>query len=319
MKKIRSLDLLWDILLGIKIQFNLNPSVLKLTSVEFTPHGFHILLNQKPAMGADQPALVVCFKKIGRFRRNTTYVLIDEDLLVQVLFNDIMSNNEIEFLRCFLPFCVLPHQAYKLKRAVSVLHLAQSLDGRIATLSGASRWISNNENLLYVHRLRALCDSILIGANTLHKDNPALTVRHVSGPNPIKIVVGNSASDFSSLMASQDKIIHFTSQPGIRHNGTETICLPGTSGFIPPVTLLEALYKQGINSVYIEGGAFTSSSFIANKAADIINLFISPKILGSGLSINFPGISKIEECICLQGCRFIPMGDGMLVTGIFKF
>jgi diaminohydroxyphosphoribosylaminopyrimidine deaminase / 5-amino-6-(5-phosphoribosylamino)uracil reductase len=318
MSKIRSQELLWDILREINRQFKLDPIGLNLVTVEISPEGFHVIPNQAPSHISKKPVLVISLNNKTIHRENIANIFIDQDYSVHVLSNDILSNQDIEFLKEFLIFCLMPFRAYKLQRAVTVLHLAQSIDGRIATLSGSSKWLSNNENLVYVHRLRALCDGILIGSNTLEKDTPALTVRHVTGLNPVKIVIGNSAQNFDSLLASEDRIIHFTSQPVMRQTGIESICLDETSGLISPVTLLQKLYLLGIYSVYIEGGAFTASSFIKNKAVDIVNFFITPKILGSGLSLEFPGISKIEDSLCVSDCRFIPMGDGLLVTGTIK-
>ncbi len=310
----RSTELFWNILLEIKKQFSSYPSGLNLISAVFSLEGFRLIPNSVPSDSTDQPALVVCLIKTEKFRINSAYVFVDEDFSIQVLYNDFLLEHEIEFLRCYLGYCLMSQKAYRLKRTVSVLHLAQSLDGRIATLTGAAKWISNKENLVYVHRLRALCDGILIGSNTLHKDNPALTVRHVSGANPVKIVVGNSASNFDSIQESNDRIIHIMSLPGSR-DGIERICIKETAGYIHPEILLNELYKQGISSVYIEGGATTASIFLKHGAIDIVNFFITPRILGSGISIEFPGAMNIDDSLCLRNCRYIPMGDGMLVTG----
>jgi diaminohydroxyphosphoribosylaminopyrimidine deaminase/5-amino-6-(5-phosphoribosylamino)uracil reductase len=318
MSNIRSQELLWSILREISRQFKLDPIGLNLVTVEISPDGFHVMLNQEASFNTKQPVLVIGLNNKAPLRQNTANLFIDQEYSIHVLYNDILSNQDIEFLKEFLLYCLMPYRAYKLQRAVTVIHLAQSIDGRIASLSGSSKWLSNNDNLVYVHRLRALCDSILIGSNTLEKDTPALTVRHVPGLNPVKIVIGNSAHNFGSLLASEERIIHVTSQPSLRQSGIETICLEETSGLISPLTLLEKLYQVGIFSVYIEGGAFTASSFIRNKAVDIVNFFITPRILGSGLSIEFPGITEIEDSLCLSDCRFIPMGDGMLVTGNIK-
>ena len=313
----RSSELFWNILLEIKKQFSSYPSELNLISAVFSREGFQLIPNLVPSDSIDQPALVVCLIKTDKFRINSAYIFVDEDFSIHVLYNDFLLENEIGFLRCYLGYCLMPQKAFRLKRTVSVLHLAQSLDGRIATLSGAAKWISNKENLVYVHRLRALCDGILIGSNTLHKDNPALTVRHVSGANPVKIVVGNSASNFESIRESNDRIIHIMSLPGSQENGIERISIKETAGYIHPVNLLNELYKQGISSVYIEGGATTASIFLRHGAIDIVNFFITPRILGSGISIEFPGALNIEDSLCLRNCRYIPMGDGMLVTGSF--
>jgi riboflavin-specific deaminase-like protein len=163
--------------------------------------------------------------------------------------------------------------------------------------------------------MRALSDAILIGANTLLNDKPALTVRYVNGPNPVKVVVGNSASYFTSILESGDRIIHLVTKPVAEREGIESVVMAGVSGQIHPVDILAQLYKMGIYSVYVEGGAFTTSAFIRVKAADMINFYISPVIMGSGISIDFQGIATVEDAICLQNCKYIPMGEGMLIRG----
>jgi diaminohydroxyphosphoribosylaminopyrimidine deaminase/5-amino-6-(5-phosphoribosylamino)uracil reductase len=94
--------------------------------------------------------------------------------------------------------------------------------------------------------------------------------------------------------------------------------MDSASGQIRPADILARLFKLGIYSVYIEGGAFTISAFIREKAADMINFYISPVIIGSGISIDFQGIAKVDDAICLQNCKYVPMGEGMLIRGCIK-
>ena len=120
---------------------------------------------------------------------------------------------EINFLSTYIPFCFLSMLAKKYQRTISVAHFAQTLDGKIATLNGESKWIGNQENLIHAHRMRALCDGILIGNKTLEADQPKLTVRHVKGNDPKRIVLGTSHTDFSSLTNSgSGKVIVIGSQ-----------------------------------------------------------------------------------------------------------
>jgi diaminohydroxyphosphoribosylaminopyrimidine deaminase/5-amino-6-(5-phosphoribosylamino)uracil reductase len=166
--------------------------------------------------------------------------------------------------------------------------------------------------------MRALSDAILIGANTLINDKPALTVRYVKGPNPVKVVVGNSASYFTSILESGDPVFHLVTTSVPERKGIEQVIMTADSGKIHPEDILGQLYARGIYSVYIEGGAFTISAFIREKAADMINFYISPVIMGSGISIDFKGIVRVEDAISLQNCKYIPMGEGMLIRGCIK-
>jgi diaminohydroxyphosphoribosylaminopyrimidine deaminase / 5-amino-6-(5-phosphoribosylamino)uracil reductase len=314
----RSDDLLWNILLEFRKQYRQNPTGLDVVSAVISGESFQVFCNQIPEISLQQSGVAVCLKRPDQFTPDISIFMVDDDLNVKVLQAGKLSDMEIEFVICFLPFCIMPNRASRLGRAVSVIHLAQSIDGRMATVSHNSKWISNSENLIYVHRMRALSDSILIGSHTLHFDKPALTVRYVTGPNPVKIVVGNSAVRFSSILKSNDRVIHFVTRPRPPRQNIETVCLQVTSGYIQPVSLLEEIYRMGMHSVYIEGGAFTASSFIREKAVDLMNIYIAPVILGSGISIEFPGIENVKDALSLQNGRIMAMGKGILFRGQIK-
>ncbi len=311
-------DILWNILLGFRKQFVQHPSATELVTAVYDKSGFEIFENTIPKISPDKYALVLSLKKTANPGKRVAVLFVDNELRVEVLQTGQLNLPAIEFLSTFISLCVMPVYAYRMKRAVSVVHLAQSIDGRMATLNHNSRWISNTENLIYVHRMRALSDAILIGANTLLNDRPALTVRYVKGPNPVKVIVGNSADYFSSVLESRDRIIHLVTRQMQERKGIESVIMDSHSGHIEPEDILSQLYRKGICSVYVEGGAFTISAFIRAKAADIINFYISPVIIGSGISIDFQGIARVEDAISLQNCKYIPMGEGMLIRGCIK-
>ena len=311
-------EILWNILLGFRNRFALNPSGTDMVTALYDKTGFQLLINEIPEIPLSQYALVLSLKKARSSRKRVAVFFVDSELRVEVLQTGQLNLPAIEFIRSFISLCVMPALAFKMQRAISILHLAQSIDGRLATLNNNSRWISNTENLIYVHRMRALSDAILIGANTLLNDKPALTVRYVKGPNPVKVIVGNSATYFTSILESRDRIIHLVTRPVPQEKGIESIIMEGLSGQIRPADILRQLYIQGIYSVYIEGGAFTISAFIREKSADMINFFISPVIIGSGISIDFQGIDAVKDAICLQNCKYTPMGEGMLIRGCIK-
>lgn len=311
-------DILWNILLGFRKLFALDPAGTELVTALYDRPGFQMYVNDIPVTSPGQHALVLSQKRISNPRKRVAIFYVDNELRVETLQTGQLNRPAIEFISSFIPLCILPAQAFRMQRAISILHLAQSIDGRMATLNHNSRWISNTENLIFVHRMRALSDAILIGANTLLNDKPALTVRYVKGPNPVKVIVGNSASYFSSVLESGDRIIHMVTKPVPERKGIESVMMEGVSGQIRPVDILSQLYKQGICSVYVEGGAYTTSAFIREKAADMINFYISPVIMGSGISIDFEGIAKVEDAISLQNCKYFPMGEGMLIRGCIK-
>jgi diaminohydroxyphosphoribosylaminopyrimidine deaminase/5-amino-6-(5-phosphoribosylamino)uracil reductase len=311
-------EILWNILLGFRNRFALNPSRTDMVTALFDKTDFQLLDNEIPDISFGQHAIVLSLKKITNPRKRVAVFYVDNELRVEVLQTGQLNPPAIDFISSFISFCVMPAQAFRMQRSISILHLAQSIDGRMATLNHNSRWISNMENLLYVHRMRALSDSILIGANTLQIDKPALTVRYVKGPNPVKVIVGNSANYFTSILESRDRVIHLVTSPVPEEKGIESIIMEGISGKIHPTDILTQLYKLGIYSVYIEGGAFTISAFISEKAVDMINFYISPVIIGAGISIDFQGISSVEDAICLQNYNYLRMGEGMLIRGCIK-
>lgn len=229
-----------------------------------------------------------------------------------------LPDDVLNFINAYLPYCFLSLRARQMQRAVAISHFAQTLDGKIATLSGDSKWIGNQENLTHAHRMRALTDSILIGANTLNYDQPALTVRLVEGKNPQRIVICSSDADFSSLQkqCKDDVIIVGTCEdPQIPQ--TEFFAFKANAnGRVDCHELLRFLFKRGIYSVYIEGGATTTSGFVEERATDIVQLHISPLIFGSGInSFSLPQIAQVEEAIHFDSFFFRPMGDTFMFVG----
>jgi diaminohydroxyphosphoribosylaminopyrimidine deaminase/5-amino-6-(5-phosphoribosylamino)uracil reductase len=230
-----------------------------------------------------------------------------------------LSRETQDLLSHYLPYCFLARHAHQLQRAVTVSHFAQSLDGRIATATGDSKWIGNNDNLIHAHRMRALCDGILIGKGTLESDQPSLTVRHVPGENPQRIVLGSKADDYSSLLNSCEKPIWVIgSKEDSSHPQIKFFCLsPSDNGCKPSCQeVLEFLYRQGIYSVYVEGGAFTTSRFLHQGMIDVMQLHYSPQVFGSGLlALQLPQIESVPEAVSFQSYAFLPVGDSMMFVG----
>lgn len=238
----------------------------------------------------------------------------DESFALQ-LRNEVVPETEVfKFIETYLPYCFTTLKSHKIKRTYGISHYAQSLDGKIATAEGHSKWISDQENLVHCHRMRALCDGIIIGVNTLRSDKPQLTVRHVKGNNPIKIVIGSSSASFASLMQQKEKIFLFTSKPAKILQGVNQINLPEKPEH--PVFIMEHLYKLGVHSVFIEGGSYTTSSFVKNNMVDEIQLYIAPTVFGSGLSdFELPPIKHVKDAVSFSKYQFTPMGNGIFFKG----
>ena len=223
-------------------------------------------------------------------------------------------------LQTYLPYCFLAHSARQHQRAIAVAHFAQSLDGKIATHCGDSRWIGNEENLIHAHRMRALCDGIIVGKKTIENDQPQLTVRHVPGRNPKRVVLGSGWSDFSSLREGDTEpplVIGTTST--VAHPWIDYHQIVAKNGHIHGHDILQYLYQRGIHSVYIEGGAITTSNFLQDNAIDILQLHLSPYLFGSGKQgVVLPEIEAVRDCIRFEHFHFRPIGDSMMFVGQLK-
>lgn len=178
------------------------------------------------------------------------------------------------------------------------LKIAQTLDGFIAPLSGNSKWITSVKSREYVRKLRSQYESILIGANTLRKDDPRLQSLH-SKKNITRIVLTKNwklnlqscvltdEGRYSTIVVSTASAIekHRKMYHAVIHQGVHVLSLrPTTRGDISLKALLKVLYENGITSLLVEGGAVTFSRFLQERIVDKVYVFVAPKVLGKGLS-----------------------------------
>lgn len=186
---------------------------------------------------------------------------------------------------------------------VVVGQIGQSLDGRIATQSGHSKYINGPAGLAHLHRLRALVDAVVIGVGTALADDPQLTVRRVAGPQPVRVVI-----DPNGRLPASAKV--FTGD-GIRRlwvtaeatqcappSGVEILTLPAAGGRIAPAAILAALAERGLRRILIEGGADTVSCFLAAGCLDRLHVMVAPIILGSGrASFILPPVERADQAL----------------------
>jgi riboflavin-specific deaminase-like protein len=175
------------------------------------------------------------------------------------------------------------------REAIVVGQLGQSLDGRIATEPGQSTLINGPEGIAHLHRLRALVDAVVVGAGTVRADDPQLTVRHVAGPSPVRVVIdprGTLPAAARAFAADGVRRIVITrrGQRASVNGAIEAIGLPDVEGRIEPAAILGALRARGLRRILVEGGAQTVSTFLAAGCLDRLHVMVAPMILGSGLS-----------------------------------
>jgi len=170
---------------------------------------------------------------------------------------------------------------------VVVGQIGQSIDGRIATVTGHSKYINGPAGLTHLHRLRALVDAVLVGIGTAVADDPQLTVRRIAGPSPARIVLdprGRLPPGARVLTADGVRRLVVTAAgigPSLGPD-VEIVEVPASGGEIAPAAILAALAERGFRRILIEGGAHTVSRFIAAGCLDRLHVMVAPTMLGSG-------------------------------------
>lgn len=190
----------------------------------------------------------------------------------------------------------------KYQRPMVILKYAMTMDGKIATETGDSKWISSEKSREMVHQLRSKYDAILVGKNTAINDNPSLNSRIDGGIDPVRIIVDSKLDLPKNLrvfgLESDKKTYIATSSDRENPYPVELIRCKDKDGHVDLVDLIDKLYKMNIGSVLVEGGGAINNAFLQAKLVDRIYEFIGPKIIGGKKSISpfeGPGPIKMEE------------------------
>ena len=200
--------------------------------------------------------------------------------------------------------------------------LGQSLNGRIATVSGHSRFINGDDGLTHLHRIRALSDAVLVGAGTAVADNPQLTVRRASGDNPVRVVVDRwrrvpgSHQLFIDNAAPTLWLVAGDYQPGLKpapQRGVTVVpCLGHSQQPVSPAQILAVLADFGLQKIFVEGGGLTVSSFLNAGLLDRLHVMVAPMIIGSGRpAFTLPEIDKLDAALRPQA-SMVNLGSDML-------
>lgn len=190
-------------------------------------------------------------------------------------------------------------------RPFVVAQLGQSLDGKIATETGESKWINHNCALDHVHALRAHVDAVVVGAGTVVADDPQLNVRRVPGRSPARVIIdpsGRLQPGARCLARDGVPIYLVRAEDGPLPSGLpqdiQCVTVPRRGPHMPPQDIVAALFKVGLRKLLIEGGAITVSSFVAAGAVDRLHLLVAPVILGSGKpGLTLPVIDHLCDAI----------------------
>jgi diaminohydroxyphosphoribosylaminopyrimidine deaminase/5-amino-6-(5-phosphoribosylamino)uracil reductase len=198
---------------------------------------------------------------------------------------------------------------------------AMTLDGNIATITGESRWISCEESRKLVHRMRSRMDAIMVGIDTVIADNPQLTVRHVRGKNPLRVIVDTRLRTPESVNALNDqlssKTIIATSESNPRTHlrylkqGVTILVCDEDDGRVSMKDLLQKLGAMGVQSILLEGGSGLAGNMLLNGLIDELVFFVAPKIIGSNGFAPFKllGITSMAQAIRLDFINVCRIGS----------
>ena len=214
-----------------------------------------------------------------------------------------------------------------------IAKFAMSLDGKIATQNGDSKWISGEESRKFVYYLRHIVDAVMVGANTVVADDPQLSARGCSGKGgktklqPLRVIVdGKGRTPLSARIFEEPgktlvavaKPLNAKAAEGFRKTGAEIVELPAEKDVIDLGELLRLLGKREVTSVLVEGGSGLFGSLFDRGLVDKVLAFISPIIIGGDgakSAVGGNGVNTVVEALRLNRVKIIEFGDDILISG----
>jgi diaminohydroxyphosphoribosylaminopyrimidine deaminase/5-amino-6-(5-phosphoribosylamino)uracil reductase len=206
---------------------------------------------------------------------------------------------------------------------------AMSLDGKTATHTGDSRWVSSEQSREHVHKVRSQVDAVVVGINTVLRDDPLLTSRIPGGRNPKRIVLDSQAilpmdcKLITSIKEAEVIVACTASAPmekveALRRAGCEVIILGGGERGVDPSELLRVLGQRQYTNILLEGGGTLTASFIEQGLVDRVMVFISPKIIGGAEArspVGGKGVAYVGESIKLKELKLTSFAEDVLIEG----
>ena len=200
------------------------------------------------------------------------------------------------------------------KDRVFIGQIGQSLDAKIALNNGNSHYINEKESITYLHCLRSISDGVLVGVNTIIKDNPLLTTRKIKGQNPTRLIIDPSLKLTNKYKIFKDKntnIVFTTSNKTKNLNNTTIVKLPKKDFTL---SVYKFLKKSSLKYILIEGGPTTLSHFIEQNLINYMQFIISPTLIGSGInSVKLKPITNLKKAIRRKS-NFAKLGKEIVAT-----
>jgi diaminohydroxyphosphoribosylaminopyrimidine deaminase/5-amino-6-(5-phosphoribosylamino)uracil reductase len=284
-----------------------------------TPPCAHAIVRNKISkvvIGMVDPNPIVAGRGIEILRNNGI------EVITGIMNAEIKKTNEIfiKYITQKQPFCIMK--------------TAMTMDGKIATSIGESKWISNEKSRAHVHELRHMVTGIMVGIGTVLKDDPELTTRREgkSSRNPIRIILDSKAKiPLEAKVLNCDektKTIIITTEfakeaklEAIKQKGAEVIVTPSKNNRVDLKYLMNALGERSIDSILLEGGSTLNFSALEEGIVDKIINFISPKIFGGTTGktpVGGEGIEHVKDSILLTDTEVIRFNEDIMIEGYIK-